>query len=140
MSTPALHAAYLQTTYWVEAGPQPVALRIGERSCALDRMLGACRASRWAFVTAWNPRSELRPRWQNARRQRALLHALRSSGWHWVGALAQGDGDDWPPEPGVLVLGISREQARRLGRRFRQYAVVAGQRGGVARLVWCERP
>lgn len=135
MSTIELHAAYLQTTYWVEARPQPLALRIDQRSRQLDRMLGECGASRWAFVTACNPRSELRPHCYNAARQRALLRVLRGSGWDWLHAVAQGD--DWPAEPGVLVPGMGRTQARRLGRRFRQHAVVVGERGKPAELVWC---
>jgi len=137
MSPVDLHAAYLQTTYWVEARPQPLALRIDEQSPRLDRMLGERGASRWAFLTAWNPRSQLRPHWDNAGRDRQLLRVLRSLGWQWLHAVAQGDGGDWPAEPGVLVPGMGQTQARRLGCRFRQHAVVVGERGKAARLVWC---
>jgi hypothetical protein len=38
----------------------------------------------------------------------------------------------------LLVVGIGAQQARRLGRRFRQYAVVLGERGKAPRLLWCE--
>ena len=137
MSPIDLHTAYLQTTYWVEARPQPLALRIDEQSPRLDRMLGERGLSRWAFLTAWNPRSQLRPHWDNAGRDRQLLRVLGSLGWQWLHAVALGDGDDWPAEPGVLVPGMGRTQARRLGRRFRQHAVVVGERGKAARLVWC---
>jgi hypothetical protein len=135
--TPDLAAAYVHTTYWVDARPEPLALRIDEASPALDRMLSERSVSRWAFVTAWNPRSQLRAHWYNVSRHETLLRTLRRAGWQWLPALAHGDAGDWPAEPGVLILGITRAQAYRLGRRFRQNAVVAGERGRAARLVWC---
>jgi hypothetical protein len=63
---------------------------------------------------------------------------LRRRGSRWLHALAEGDTQDWPAEPGVLVLGMSAAHARRLGRRFRQNAVVIGERGKDARLVWSD--
>ena len=138
MSSVDLHTAYVRTTYWVEAKSQPLALRIGEKSRRLDLILGRLGATRWAFMTAWNPLSQLRSPWYNVHRQRALLRAVENSGWQWLRGLAQSDAEDWPAEPGLLVVGIGAAQARRLGRRFRQYAVVLGDRGKASRLVWCE--
>ena len=134
-----LIAAYIDTTYWVVAQPEPIAVRIGFPNRSLDRALAVHGVSRWAFITAWNPHSKRRAHWFNAARHLALLRTLRRASFVWVPAVAQGDAHDWPPEIGVLVLGIKRAQVRRLGRRFRQNAVVAGRRGGVAELVWCSR-
>jgi hypothetical protein len=135
---PDLLAAYVQTTYWVSSQPQPIGLRIGQKSALLARLLAARQVSQWAFVTAWNPRSQLRSDWYNIGRENALLREVCRRGLQWLPGLAAGDGSDWPAEPAMLVLGMSRPEARRLGRRFRQNAVVVGERGGVAQLVWCE--
>jgi hypothetical protein len=135
---PELLAAYVETTYWVSSQPQPIGIRIGQKSADLARMLAARQVLRWAFVTAWNPRSKQYPHWYNIGRERAFLQEVCRRGWQWLPGLAAGDGSDWPAEPGLLLLGISRTQARRLGHRFRQNAVVVGERGGVAKLVWCE--
>ena len=43
----------------------------------------------------------------------------------------------WPPEPSLLVLGIPRKEALRLGRRFGQLAIVAGHKSSPARLLTC---
>jgi hypothetical protein len=134
---PDLLAAYVQTTYWVSSQPQPIGLRIGQKSALLARLLAARQVSQWAFVTAWNPRSQLRSDWYNIGRENALLREVCRRGLQWLPGLAAGDGSDWPAEPAMLVLGISRAEARRVGRRFRQNAVVVGERGGVAQLVWC---
>jgi len=134
-----LRAAYEKTTYWFDARPLPVAVRIGSRSRALDRMLLGRGASRWAFITAWNPRSDLRPHWYNVARQEQLLRALGRRGWQWLSAVAEGDSAIWPAEPGVLILGMRGPEACRLGRRFRQNAVVVGRLGRVPALLWCGR-
>ena len=51
----------------------------------------------------------------------------------------RGEGVDpsgqWPGEPSVLVLGISGDEAQRLGRAFGQNAIVVAGRDAVARLV-----
>jgi hypothetical protein len=133
---PDLQAAYLRTAYWVEARPQPIALRVGEHSLALDRILARQRSDRWAFITAWNPRSRLVAPWRNAAHQSQLLQALRCAGYRWLPALGEGDDPAWPPEPSVLVLGMSARDALRLARRFNQNAVVVGRLRGCATLVW----
>lgn len=137
---PELHAAYLETTYWVEARPAPIALRIGERSRALDRVLARHRVRSWAFVTAWNPKSRLLASWRNLARDGQLRQALATAGYRWLPALGEGDDPGWTPEPSVLVLGLSVPNAVRLGRRLQQNAVVVGKLGGRATLVWCGRP
>ena len=134
---PSLEAAYRRTTYWVDARPQPIALRVGERSVALDRILARYRMRLWAFITAWNPRSRRCSAWCNAARQNQLLQALRCGGYRWLPGLGEGDDSRWPAEPSFLVLGTSVLQAKRLARRFNQSAIVMGRLGGPAVLVWC---
>ena len=134
---PALHAAYLQTTYWVEARPAPIALRIGERSRALDRVLALHGTRCWAFVTAWNPESRVLARWRNVARDARLRRALANGGYRWLPALGEGDDPGWTPEPSVLVLGMSVPSAAKLGRLLKQNAVVTGKLGERAMLVWC---
>ena len=104
----------------------------------LDRVLSSKRVLRWAFITAWNPHSRLIAHWRNAARQRALVRVLEVHGYTWLTALGDSDDLDWTPEPSLLVLGIRPADARRLGRRFGQNAVVVGRLGGKAQLLWCD--
>jgi hypothetical protein len=134
-----LQRAYLNTTYWVQARPEPIGFRIGERNRALDRLLSARQVQHWAFVTAWNPGSRRVRTLHNVARQARLLRELKSQGYKWLDALGQSDGDDWPAEPSVLVFGMHVHQALRLGRRFGQHAVVTGKRGGKPILCWCAK-
>ena len=47
------------------------------------------------------------------------------------------DDSAWEPEESMLAIGVSREEALSLGRRFGQNAVVWGERGGGAELFDC---
>jgi hypothetical protein len=137
VSRAALTAAYLATTYRVDAPRGPIALRIGERSAALDGLLKRRGACAWAFVTACNPCSRRLPAWRN-RVCQCRLEALVQT-WGYATLPGEGVGDDpaWVPERSVLILGIGRSRACRLARLFDQHAIVAGRRGGVPDLVWC---
>ena len=131
----ALERAYRATAYVVFARGAPLVLRVGERNSALDRLLHRNRRRDWAFITAWNPRSQPLPRWRNERRQRGLAKLFP------MALLGAGIGVDvgWAPEESLLALGVAAGRARRVARQFGQKAIVAGRRGGAAQLIWCMR-
>jgi hypothetical protein len=132
-----LSAAYQATTYRVDLPGGSLALRVGVRNAALERLLKKRAVRAWAFVTACNPRSTLLPAWRNRVRQHRLATLCRALGHSTLPGAGVGDDPAWVPEPSVLILGIGRRRACRLARLFDQHAIVAGQRGGVPELVWC---
>jgi predicted nucleic acid-binding protein len=122
--SPELLAAYHAAEYIV-LDPR-IVIRIGEPSRALDELLASDRSA--AFITAANPESERRSNEENRRLVTELREMLDAVGRTY----RQGEGRDpnaaWPAEPSFLVLGISREEATNVARRFAQNA-----------FVWCER-
>ena len=137
MSASSLAAAYLATSYCVDAPAGQIWLRVGKRSRNLDRWLRRQNARSWAFITAYNPASRRLPRWRNQGRQRCLHYHIDTLGFiAWPGA-GVGDDPTWEPEPSFLVVGIPIDEARRIARRFGQNAIVAGRIGGAPQLVWC---
>ncbi|MGI9176836.1 MAG: DUF3293 domain-containing protein [Pirellulales bacterium] len=137
MNDPALDFAYRATAY-VVVMPDGIslALRIGEPSAPLDRLLAVTGHDHWAFVTACNPRSTRLDETENARRMARLADIVRERGLRTLPGEGRGDGGDWPVEPSLLVLGIEEPDAISLGRMFDQHAVVVGSRGSATRLVW----
>ena len=144
--------AYRRTRYCADLPDGEVVLRIGECSAELDGLLAARGAHAWAFVTADNPGSvidastmeastidapTIDPVGNAARRARLLAH-VQGLGLAWFTGRATADAGDWPAEESLLVLGLDLNEARDLGRRFGQLAVVAGVQGGPARLVACD--
>lgn len=127
----ALAAAYRATTYRVEAPGGRVDVRIGEAAPALDPC-GPC----WAIVTACNPGSVRLAAADNARRQALLAARVAASGWRFLPACNLADDGDWPSEPSLLILGIGAPAATALAAEFGQNALVAGDAGERARLVW----
>lgn len=74
---------------------------------------------------------------ENARRQSALADAVSRLALPAFEGEGVGDDRRWPSEPSLLVVGITKEAALDLGRRFGQAAIVFGERGGTAELLDC---
>ncbi len=72
-------------------------------------------------------------------RQRELEHVVQERGFASYPGESIGDDGLWPPESSLLVLGIGRIDAARLGQRFGQLAVVYGELGQEAELVVVDR-
>ena len=136
----ALRNAYLQTTYrvCVATNAEPVDIRIGVVSPALDRLLQAHQVCEWAFVTASNPRSQELADSDNAQRNDAMKQSLRDAGWRYLEAVGLPDHAGWRQEQSVLILGIGQHAAMALARRWQQNAIVCGKTGAPPELVWIE--
>ena len=133
-----MDAAYRATAYRVLVpGEAPIDVRVGEASARLDALLAHYRVEAWAFITAWNPGSKPVTAEENAARDAELLEAIEAGGWRFYEGAGIPPQPDWSAEASLLVLGISREDAVALGRRFGQNAIVAGQAGAMAELIYC---
>lgn len=63
------------------------------------------------------------------------LEAGNGGAWAVYEGAGQGRAGDWAPEPSLMVLGIDRAQAEKLGRRYGQYAIVWVDATGMPSLV-----
>lgn len=102
----------------------------------LDELLGRHLVLSWAFVTAFNPRSQALAPEENDRRQ-ALLESEACNQYFVFTGEGIADAGDWPPERSALILGIERQAAFELGQRFGQLAIVLGQEKFPPELVRC---
>jgi hypothetical protein len=48
-----------------------------------------------------------------------------------------GNDDSWEPEASFMVLNIGKEDAIKLGKQFKQNAIVAGEIGNLPELIAC---
>ena len=132
----ALRQAYLDTVYRVTRQPHPIDIRVGEANAALDELLESHGARQWAFVTASNPRSRALPDGENAARNAEMKSSLEQAGWRTVDGIGLPSRPGWQPEDSVLILGIDRDTATTLARRWQQNAIICGERGGLPELLW----
>ena len=130
----ALMEIYRQSVYEARTSGGNVALRIGKKSPALERLCRSHGMRSALYITAWNPGGLPRVRAANVRINCELERDLQRLSEHvWYGAGRSRDGS-WEEES-FLALGISLRDSRRLGRKYRQVAIVWAGRTGVPRIV-----
>ncbi|MEE3370124.1 MAG: DUF3293 domain-containing protein [Planctomycetota bacterium] len=133
-----LLAAYQATTYTARLGASEVRIRVGARCPRLDQELADRKLSSWAYLTACNPGSQPLPIAENRERQQELRRAVGDGGWACYPGAGVPDTSTWKPEESLLILGIQRQSAVELARRFGQLAIVWGTRDAAAELLFSE--
>jgi len=128
MSTTAISdeilAAYNATDYRVISDDGLFVLKIGQRSDELARRFELIGQEGATFITAENPFSQTASAEENAANQASLYRDLASTGAIIMEGTGQGEDPAWPAEASYLAIGISREQACELGRKYRQNGIV----------------
>lgn len=126
--------AYQAPDYRI-AGKVKFSLRIDEPSADCDAEMDAHNCMTAAFLTAWNPYSHPTGKDENIAAQEQLAQNLSAVSV----AILSGEGVDptgaWPPEPSLLAIGITRDQAVSLARKYQQNAFVWVKRGHPAELI-----
>ena len=125
-----LATTYAAADYMVLLDGEPLPLRVGEPAVDLEAY---APATRYAFITAWNPASQPRSDTANQAADALLvaqldgLRATRHAAW------AQDPAGDWR-EPGWLVAEVDEDALVRLAMEFGQAAVLQWQAGEPVRL------
>ena len=131
----ALVALYKATHYQVFAPGGVLILHIDAFSAALLELHAKFGVASSAFITAYNPRSQQTADDINAAAQESLIAEVKKLGLPWIAGAGVDPVGRWPMEPSLLVLGISRAQARILVRQFEQNACVFTGASGIPELL-----
>ena len=122
--SPQLIKAYRNTVYEVHSQGQDIHLYIGKVNRELVALMKQKGVTTAAFLTAFNPFSKQLSIEENQSAQEKLLSDLDKLSI----SIVRGQGKDetglWPPEPSVLALGISLQEAENLADRYSQNAFV----------------
>jgi Protein of unknown function (DUF3293) len=132
--SPELLAAYRSADYVVFSKPEFV-IRIDRANAALDELLEHHEAAGAAFITAANPRGEKKSYEENLAATEALRRSPLLIGYPWFKGEGRDPGGRWPPEPSLLILGISRKEAEGIGIALNQNAIVFIEKGAKPELV-----
>lgn len=111
-----------------------IILRVWEVSKDLDALLQKLDNREWSFITPYNPYPDTLTDKENMTRLlelQAMVSRYKTFLWDW-----RGD-EDHPctPERSLLIIGITRSEAVRIGNHFHQKAILTGVRGGPVELV-----
>lgn len=127
--------AYRETNYRVGTAPTSFILRIGTHSSDLELYYLANQVTCALFITAFNPLGIVTDTASNEAAHAHLGDELRALGAKCI----EGEGADpaglWPPEKSFLALGIEATNARELGLRFKQDAVVWADTDAIPELI-----
>ncbi len=116
-------AAYRAAHYTVHS-PEPFVIQVGELSERLASLLAIEGAKCAAFITAWNPYSEVTTQEANSAAQAALSSELDELGLTSIEGFGSDPEGLWPGEDSLLVLGLGLEEAREIGSKYGQNAII----------------
>ena len=134
---PGLLDAYEQAYYVVFADPE-IVLHIGEPNPQLDALLEEDGATTAAYITPANPRGEQRAAEENLAALQIFLESLRETPYTCYEGEGRDPSGEWPAEPSLLIVGISRPAAEVLGENLEQNAIVFIARGRAPSLIFLE--
>jgi len=134
---PELFEAYKNTTYRVYLTLGEIEIRIGVMNLLLHEFLLSNNVESWAFITACNPYSVLQNADANTFLNTQLEAYLLEKQYLFFKGVGVGDDDSWEPEASFMVLNIRKEDAVKLGKQFKQNAIVVGVIGNSPELIDC---
>ena len=126
--------AYRETAYRVDA-PEAFVLSIDERSEPLEQLYRTHSVSSCAFITAWNPYSESLSEEENSNRQTKLANDVRTLEFELIEGEGKHPNGLWPGEASYLILGLPLDEAKKLGQRYEQNAILWCDIDAIPRLV-----
>ena len=132
-----LFEAYKNTTYRVYSPIGKIDIRIGVINPLLQQLLLNNSSKSWAFITACNPYSFMQNEDVNTLLNTQLEDYLSEKRYVFFKGMGVGDDNSWEPEASFMVLDIRKEDAIKLGRQFKQNAIVTGVIGTFAELIDC---
>jgi hypothetical protein len=120
---PGLIRAYREAKY-VVGMDSPIILRIGQVNRQLKILLQTRKVTTAAFITAFNPYSEVLNDDQNQAAQNSLLVDIQKIGLAVINGYGQDMAEEWPRESSVLALGITESLAEGLADKYGQNGFV----------------
>ena len=121
---PILVRAYREAIYIVNEGDQAISLRVGLVSHDLAKLMHSHNVQTAAVLTAYNPYSEMRSLEENESSQAELLNAISMQSKACINAIGTDAKGEWDPEPSILALGISLQDAEILADQYGQNAFI----------------
>ncbi|MGD1865407.1 MAG: DUF3293 domain-containing protein [Phormidesmis sp.] len=132
----ALEEAYRETLYEVFVDEQTVVIRVGVPNSELARLMQQYDQISWALITAWNPYSQVLSEAKNEARNVALEGEIQQLERPYLKALGKDPLGEWLSEESFFMLGIGREDAIALGKKFEQNAILYGSLTLQPQLIW----
>jgi len=121
--SPNLIRAYREAKFVVEY-VNPITLLVGQSNSSLGALLKELKISTAAFITAFNPYSNVLSDQENIDAQNCLLKDIKALGLKSINGFGQDVAEHWPREVSALILGVTESQAETLADKYSQNAFI----------------
>jgi hypothetical protein len=101
--SPCLIRAYREAKYVVEH-ISPITLHVGQSSLRLSSLLKEHQVNTAAFITAYNPYSNVLSEQENISAHNSLIKDINALGLQTFHGFGQDLNEQWPKERSVLIL------------------------------------
>ncbi len=119
----SLIEAYKNTKYIVFK--PTLIIEIGKLNQEIDDIMINHNSNSWAFITAYNPFSRILTNDENRLRHDELKELTKD--YMTFEGHGVGENPTWEPELSLLIIGISKDDASKIGKEFEQNAIVYGE-------------
>jgi len=120
--SPNLIKAYREAIYVVHLGDREIALQVNKASLPLAKLMEEWEVTTAAFLTAFNPYSQVLDPVENEARQKQMWADAQPMCPKIFPGIGRDKHDQWPHELSMLALGIHLEDAQTLADRYEQNA------------------
>ena len=129
-----LWQAYLETDFKVFA-ENSFTMKVGQYSSELNSIIKKSKYSSAAFITAYNPYSQQLSDAENVARQEQLKIEIAKRGLTTIEGIGQHPSNQWPGEPSLLIIGLSKAAAATLASQLEQNAFVWSDETSIPQLI-----
>jgi hypothetical protein len=126
--------AYRRTRFRVDDADGRFILTVGVYSEELALCHQRNQVDSSAFITAWNPGSQICSVEENETAQMAMVNLVIGLGYKWISGVGANPDEHWPGEPSILILGIKESEALGLASRFGQNAIIVNGASAIPEL------
>jgi len=133
--TNLLIAAYQNTHYVVHDANGDFVLKVNQRSLALNNLYQKHGVNSAAFISAYNPYSQITSAESNAKAHAELCKILSNTSYIIYQGLGVDPTQKWESEKSLLLMGISLSKACQLGVDVKQNAILFADEIAIPRLI-----
>lgn len=136
---PYLVESYRSTTFRVFLNNDAVFfdLKISQINKNFDEWCQGLHINSWSIITAENPISRKLSRSENQKKTILLRQAIVDLHFDFMTAIGIPADEKWEAENSFFIPNITADEAKTLGSRFQQNAVVFGGPFDAPNLIWC---
>jgi hypothetical protein len=116
--------AYRLAYYTFQTDAESIDFAIDRFCPGIAELFKKLRQQTAVCITAYNLLGQELSEPENEAASEELRNALMEQGWSVFSAVGRGPEGNWGPEPGYMFFGVTCKQAKQLGGRFHQNAVV----------------